>query len=87
MFYTYVLQSQEDDTYYVGYTKDVKKRLQNHNLGKVRYTKGHLPYKLIYTEEYKSIKEAKAREIEIKTVKNIKYFLKKQMGSPDRQTV
>jgi len=84
MFYTYVLQSLRDHTYYVGYTKDVNKRLNTHNLGKVRYTKGHFPYKLIYTEEYKSMKDAKAREREIKTFKNMRYFLKKQMGSPDR---
>jgi len=84
MFYIYVLQSLKDDTFYVGYTKDVKKRLNIHNLGKVRYTKGHLPYKLIYTEEFKTVKNAKSREIEIKTLKNIKYFLNKQVGSPDR---
>ena len=85
MFYIYVLQSLEDDTYYVGYTKDVGKRLNTHNQGKVKYTKGHLPYKLIYTEEYKTIKDAKDREIEIKSTKNIKYFLRKHVGSPDRQ--
>ena len=84
MFYIYVLQSLIDNTYYVGYTKDVKKRLKTHNSGKVRYTKGHLPYKLVYTEECKSIKLAKDREKEIKTLKNIKCFLKKQVGSPDK---
>ena len=83
MYYIYVLQSLEDDTYYVGYTRAVRKRLRMHNTGKVRYTKGHLPYKLIYTEECKTMKDAKAREITIKSLKNIKYFLKKQMGSPD----
>lgn len=83
MFYIYVLQSLSDATYYIGYTKDIKKRLKTHNLGKVRYTKGYLPYELIYTEECDTVKTAKAREIEIKTLKNIKYFLKRQMGSPD----
>ncbi len=87
MFYIYVLQSLADDTFNVGYTKDVNSRLKVHNLGKVRYTKGHIPYKLIYTEELKTIKDAKAREIEIKTLKKIKFFLKKQMGSPDRHVI
>jgi putative endonuclease len=85
MFYIYVLQSLKDDTYYVGYTKDVSQRLNTHNRGKVKYTKAHLPYKLIYTEEYKTIKNAKTREIEIKSLKNIKYFLRKHVGSPDRK--
>ncbi len=84
MFYIYVLQSLKDETFYVGYTKDVTQRLKSHNLGKVRYTKGHLPYKLVYTETYITIGEAKSREKEIKTLKNTQGFLKKQTGSPDR---
>lgn len=83
MFYIYVLQSLEDGTCYVGYTKDMTLRLKSHNLGKVRYTKGHLPYKLVYTEAYTTIKDAKSREKEIKTLKNTRGFLKKQTGSPD----
>lgn len=85
MYSVYVLQSLKDDTYYVGYSSDIKRRLHEHNLGKVRYTKGHLPYRVVYCEEYESLRSAKAREIKIKASKNISYFLKK-MGSPDRQT-
>jgi predicted GIY-YIG superfamily endonuclease len=29
---------------------DADKRLKEHNQGKNRYTKGHLPWKIIYTE-------------------------------------
>ena len=83
MFYTYILQSKKDETHYVGYTANLQKRLKIHNQGKVKYTKGHLPYTVIYFEEYSSKKEAKDREKIIKSTKNIKYFLKKHAGSPD----
>ena len=31
-FYTYVLLSAKDDEYYIGYTNDLKRRLEEHNL-------------------------------------------------------
>ena len=37
MFYVYVLKSLKDNNFYTGYTKDLKKRLQQHNNGDVIY--------------------------------------------------
>ncbi|HSA83732.1 MAG TPA: GIY-YIG nuclease family protein [Patescibacteria group bacterium] len=62
MFYTYVLKSISYGTRYVGSAEDVNKRLIEHNAGKVRYTKGRRPWKLIYKESYKSRSEAMKRE-------------------------
>ena len=33
-YYVYILQSQVDDSYYIGYTKDLNKRLFKHNQAK-----------------------------------------------------
>ncbi|PIR43756.1 nuclease [candidate division WWE3 bacterium CG10_big_fil_rev_8_21_14_0_10_32_10] len=47
MYFVYILQSLKDGTYYIGYTgKNPEDRLTEHNKGKSRYTKGHIPYKL-----------------------------------------
>lgn len=66
MHYIYILCC-KDDTYYTGYTNDVKKRVQAHNEGKgAKYTKGRGPVKLVYYEEYEDKKTAMKREWEIK---------------------
>ncbi len=79
MFYTYILKSDKDNTHYYGHTKDLKRRLKEHNSGKVRYTKGHLPYKLIYTEEFCSKSEAVKRELYFKSVEGYKWLKEKKI--------
>ena len=50
MFYTYVLQSEKDEEFYVGFTKDLKLRFEKHNKGNVESTRDRRPLKLIYYE-------------------------------------
>ena len=49
-YYVYILQSEKDHNFYVGYTNDIKRRLEEHNVGKVSSTKSRNPLKLIYWE-------------------------------------
>ena len=52
-----------NNEYYVGYTSDLERRLQEHQTGRgADFTKGHLPFKLVYTEEYPTFEEAYKRE-------------------------
>ncbi len=67
MFYTYVLKSTKDDKLYIGWTNDLKKRLLNHNSGKVEATKDRKPLNLIYYEACKSKEKAIEREKYFKT--------------------
>ena len=83
MFFVYILRSLRDESFYVGFTKDPDKRLLEHNKGRVRYTKGHIPYELVHIERFMMQKDAKNREVSIKKTKNIRAFLKKQTSSPD----
>jgi putative endonuclease len=62
MFYTYILKSIKDRSYYYGSTNNLNNRLLKHNSGKVRYTKGYLPYKIHYYETYETRSEAMKRE-------------------------
>ncbi|MCD6090032.1 MAG: GIY-YIG nuclease family protein, partial [Bacteroidales bacterium] len=52
LYYTYILKSESHRTYYYGSTQNLKKRLIEHNNGRVRYTKGRRPWKLHYFEEF-----------------------------------
>ena len=67
-FFVYVIGNTKRTklTTYVGYTKDIKKRLQLHNSSRgAKFTKGRI-WKLIYKERYKTKKEAMKREYHIK---------------------
>ena len=66
MNYTYILRCQ-DDTLYTGWTTDLEKRVETHNLGKgAKYTRTRLPVELVYYEAFSSKEEAMSREWHIK---------------------
>jgi putative endonuclease len=43
MFYTYILQSEQNGSLYAGYTNDLKNRFKEHNRGDSASTKRYLP--------------------------------------------
>lgn len=64
--YMYIVEC-ADGTYYTGYTTDLERRIGEHNRGDgAKYTRGRLPVKLIYHEEYTTQREAMQREYNIK---------------------
>ena len=64
--YAYILEC-ADKTYYCGYTNDLEKRIETHNSGKgAKYTRGRLPVKLAYYEEFDTKEEAMSREWQLK---------------------
>ena len=67
MFYVYVLYSKNFTRHYTGMAIDVLKRLKQHNLMQNKSTKAYVPWKLIYTEEFKTRKEARIREKYLKS--------------------
>ena len=62
MQYVYVLRSQKDNKNYVGYTKNLKLRFEQHNKGLVDSTKDRHPLKLIYYEACLNQQDATKRE-------------------------
>jgi len=50
MVEVYVIESLKDATWYTGIALVAQKRLKEHNHGKNRFTKGHLPWKIIYSQ-------------------------------------
>ncbi len=67
MFYTYVLISEKDKELYVGFTKDLKKRFDEHEKGLVAPTAHRRPLKLVYYEACLNENDAIAREKYFKT--------------------
>ena len=66
MFYLYVLKSFNFDRRYIGISENLSTRLLKHNSGSVRSTKAYIPWKLAYKEGFKTKKEARIRELELK---------------------
>ena len=64
MFYVYVLQSQQDQGLYIGYSSDLKNRLRQHGAGEATATAGRRPLKLVYYEGYFMEEDATGRETE-----------------------
>ncbi len=76
MITVYVIESITDQTWYTGMALDAVVRLKEHNGGKNRFTKGHLPWKIIYTEFHPDWNEARTREKYLKSTAG-KNWLKK----------
>ena len=76
-YYVYMLKliSKKSITY-VGYTKDIKKRITLHNSGKgAKFTRGR-KWKLIYKEKFTSKNKAISREYYIKKNRKLRNEIK-----------
>jgi len=62
MFYAYIIQSLKDKSFYVGSTSDLKKRLNQHNKGRAKYSSTKTPFKLIWYGAFST--KTKAQEFE-----------------------
>ena len=78
MYYVYVLQSLKDRKLYTGYTEDLKRRLKQHNDGKIVSTKLRKPFRVVYYEACSSEDDALHREKYLKTAYG-KRFLKSRL--------
>ena len=79
MYYVYMLKSHGlKSVTYVGYSKDIKKRLALHNSGKgAKFTRGRT-WKLIYKEIFNSKSKAISRELYIKKNRTLRNKIKKK---------
>jgi putative endonuclease len=60
--YVYVLLSQKDGKQYIGFTSDLRKRMEQHQKGRNISTAPRRPLQLVYYEACLSIDDAKRRE-------------------------
>jgi putative endonuclease len=69
--YVYVLKSLKDNGLYIGSTTNIKRRINQHNKGLVRSTKGRRPLELKYVLIYDNIKIAARMEKRFKRSHNL----------------
>ncbi len=71
-YYVYMILC-KDGSYYTGYAKNLKNRVEEHKRGRgARYTRIHEVEKIVYKEEFNSRSEAMKREREIKSLSHRK---------------
>ena len=68
-FCVYVLISEKDDNFYVGYTTDLSRRLDEHFQGRNTSTAPRRPFILVHCEYYLAKADAERRETYLKTAK------------------
>jgi putative endonuclease len=76
-WYLYILQSEKDRGLYIGITRNIEKRLEQHNSGKTFSTRARRPFVLMSSEEYSSCAEARQRE----------KFLKSYSGAREKMDI
>jgi len=73
MYYVYIIRN-ETGKHYIGYTKDIENRVQEHNSGKTKSLRGKGPFELVYKESFNTRIEAAGRERQIKKYKGGEAF-------------
>ncbi|MCJ7553622.1 MAG: GIY-YIG nuclease family protein [Ignavibacteriaceae bacterium] len=70
------MKSKSTGKYYIGQTKDLQRRLQYHNAGYNKSTKGSVPWELVYYEEYSTRSKAVRRENYVKKMKSKEFIVR-----------
>ncbi len=79
MYYVYVLRD-VNSKIYIGYSADLKKRINHHKSGRVKSTKTMLGIQLFYYEAYINRRMATERERKLKTFGSSYQGLMKRIG-------
>jgi putative endonuclease len=82
MFYVYILQSLKDNKFYIGFSSELRNRIKEHSSGSVQSTKNRRPLALIYYEAYRAERDARIREIFLKTGQGREFIRKNIVYSP-----
>ena len=75
-YYVYVLKSKIKNHFYIGITNNLERRLKEHNLGNICWTKRYKPWDILYTETMGNKIEARKREKYLKSHSGRKWVKK-----------
>ena len=88
MYFTYILQSESTERYYIGSTDNLDRRVAQHNDAGYKGSKTTKrfkgPWKLVYAESSQTRAEAMSREREIKSWKSRKVIQELIISSDGR---
>ena len=66
-YYVYILTNQFNDVFYVGVTNNLERRIREHQSGLIDgFTKKYRVHKLVYCENCHDVRDAIAREKQLK---------------------
>ena len=74
-YQVYIIQSLLDNSYYIGYTRNLEKRIFQHNHDKTGYTSRKAPWNLVYSESFETKTLAIKREHFLKNQKNREFIV------------
>jgi len=74
MIFLYVIKSLNHNFRYVGITNNVEERIERHNKGRNLSTKNYKPFKLLLKENFNNYKDARQREIFLKSGQGRKFL-------------
>ena len=77
MFYTYIIESLSTGRWYYGSTGNLAERLNYHNTGWNRSTKGRGPWKYIFIREFQTSEQAREFEFHLKKLRRKAYIRNK----------
>ena len=76
MPFIYILENITNEHYYIGSTVNLKLRLKHHIAGHTPSTKGFGKIKLVFSQEYSTLGEARIIERKLKKLKRKDYLQK-----------
>jgi putative endonuclease len=76
-FYTYIIESDISQRWYVGHTNNIERRLVEHNSGQSKSTKGKGLWKLIFLRSFDNNLDANRFELKLKKLRN-KIFIRNE---------
>ena len=76
MTHAYILKSINYSKTYTGSTNNLERRVAEHNAGHGNFLKRYMPWKLVYSEQYDNLSEARAREKYLKSAGGQKFVKK-----------
>jgi putative endonuclease len=79
VFYVYVLRSESDSGFYIGFSTNLRVRFRQHQAGESFATSYRGPWKLIYYEAYLNQEDALGREKYLKSGSG-RRFLRTQLS-------
>jgi len=74
MAFVYIIESFKDGSYYIGSTRDLEKRIVEHNNGQSKFTSKKVPWKIVYFEEFDKMSSAMSREAFLKKQRNREFY-------------
>ncbi len=96
MAWVYILKSDLNGRFYVGSTTDIERRMAQHQRNQTPSTHRMKAYKLVFSQEYSTLQEAREIEKRLKKLKRKDYLQKiidegvirvRSCKSPDAPTV